>query len=205
MERKLGRRRPIQDRSRTLVDGILSAASQIISGFGYDSATTNRIACRAGVSVGSLYQYFSNKDEILQGLLEHLIQQTQREVVECLACTLDIPVHHVCSHVVGTYVRLLRRHRTVLEAAFEHALGPRQLLVINAFEREMARWLQAYIAERGQGLGPSYDSALVAVQTISTLGARIAFETNDEGESLAAERRLCDMISVVLGITAATA
>jgi AcrR family transcriptional regulator len=54
-----------------MVEAILQAAAQVFAEQGYARATTNKIAERAGVSVGSLYQYFPNKDCLLARLLAH--------------------------------------------------------------------------------------------------------------------------------------
>ncbi|RJR49660.1 MAG: TetR/AcrR family transcriptional regulator [Desulfobacteraceae bacterium] len=62
------RKQPIQRRARETVEVILEAAAQVFAEEGY-FATTNRIAQRAGVSIGSLYQYFNNKDEILSEMI----------------------------------------------------------------------------------------------------------------------------------------
>jgi AcrR family transcriptional regulator len=64
-----------QERSQITVEAILQAAAQVFESRGYASATTNRIAERAGVSIGSLYQYFPNKDAILVALArQHLAE-----------------------------------------------------------------------------------------------------------------------------------
>jgi AcrR family transcriptional regulator len=57
-----------QERAQLTVEAIVEAASQVFESRGYADATTNRIAARAGVSVGSLYQYFPNKEAILVAL-----------------------------------------------------------------------------------------------------------------------------------------
>ena len=64
------RRRPRQRRAHATVSAILEAAAEVFAREGYARATTNRIAARAGVSIGSLYQYFPNKDALLAALLE---------------------------------------------------------------------------------------------------------------------------------------
>ena len=70
------RNEPRQRRSKVLVESILLAAAEIFDRDGYEETTTDRIAERAGVSVGSLYNYFANKDAVLAGLaychIEHL-------------------------------------------------------------------------------------------------------------------------------------
>jgi AcrR family transcriptional regulator len=77
-DRRLAPRKlPKQARSETTVEAILEAAAQIFERHGYAAGTTNRIAERAGVSIGSLYQYFPNKDAVLVALVRrHLAEGT---------------------------------------------------------------------------------------------------------------------------------
>lgn len=63
------RREPRQVRAELTRERILAAAAHIFTEYGYAAGTTNRIAERARVSIGSLYQYFPNKDAILAALL----------------------------------------------------------------------------------------------------------------------------------------
>jgi AcrR family transcriptional regulator len=71
------RKLPKQSRSEATVRAILEAAAQVFERQGYAATTTNRIAERAGVSIGSLYQYFPNKDAILVALVQqHIIEST---------------------------------------------------------------------------------------------------------------------------------
>ncbi|WP_460999647.1 TetR/AcrR family transcriptional regulator [Streptomonospora sediminis] len=67
--RTAGRRR--QARGQQRIEQILHAAAAVFTEQGYDAATTNAIAARAGVSPGSLYQFFANKDDIARALAEH--------------------------------------------------------------------------------------------------------------------------------------
>ena len=63
------RKQPRQHRSRQTRQRILDAAARVFADHGYAAGTTNRIAERAGLSIGSLYQYFPNKDVILVELM----------------------------------------------------------------------------------------------------------------------------------------
>lgn len=67
------RKTPLQARSRATIETVLSAAAHIISRGGMSAFNTNAVAERAGVSIGSLYQYFPNKDAILVALIERRI------------------------------------------------------------------------------------------------------------------------------------
>jgi len=68
--RRRSRRVPAQERSRRLVQAVREAGVLILSEEGPDALTTTRIAERAGVSVGSLYQYFENRDAVLHAIYE---------------------------------------------------------------------------------------------------------------------------------------
>jgi AcrR family transcriptional regulator len=62
------RKKPRQDRSVATVDAILDATARVLTTTGYDRASTNRVAMAAGVSVGSLYQYFPSKEALVAAL-----------------------------------------------------------------------------------------------------------------------------------------
>lgn len=75
----IARKLPRQDRSRALVDAIVEAAARILVQQGRDALTTNAVALRAGVSIGSLYQYFPNREAILVAVAhDHLDVVHQR-------------------------------------------------------------------------------------------------------------------------------
>lgn len=69
------RRVPQQARSQERVDLILDTAAELFVEVGYESVTTNGIAARAGISIGSLYQYFPDKDAILHALADRYLEQ----------------------------------------------------------------------------------------------------------------------------------
>lgn len=72
------RKRPQQRRSREMVGALVEATGRVIQRHGLDATTTARIAEEAGVSVGSLYQYFADKDTLIQALMESLADDIAR-------------------------------------------------------------------------------------------------------------------------------
>lgn len=78
------RREPSQERARETVRAILEAAAQVFERYGYAAGTTNRIAERAGISIGSLYQYFPSKDAILVALTEQHLERGRELVAPLL-------------------------------------------------------------------------------------------------------------------------
>jgi AcrR family transcriptional regulator len=79
------RKQPVQARSAASVDALLSATIQVLLKVGKERLTTTRVPARAGVSVGTLYQYFPNKSALLQAALKrHLNEVTQAVERVCL-------------------------------------------------------------------------------------------------------------------------
>ncbi len=74
------RKTPIQARSTTTVDAILQATLQVLTSVGKERLTTTRVAARAGVSVGTLYQYFPNKSALLQACLRAHMDQVRTAI-----------------------------------------------------------------------------------------------------------------------------
>jgi AcrR family transcriptional regulator len=69
------RRNPRQQRAESTVDALLTAASQVLVRDGVERLSTTAVADRAGVSIGSLYQYFGNKDDLLVALAKREVGQ----------------------------------------------------------------------------------------------------------------------------------
>jgi AcrR family transcriptional regulator len=74
------RKSPVQARSAASVDAILEATIQVLLSVGKERLTTTRVSLRAGVSVGTLYQYFPNKSALLQAVLKRHLDNVAQEV-----------------------------------------------------------------------------------------------------------------------------
>jgi len=140
------RRRPVQERSRHTVDSILEAAARL---FDRGATTTGGIAKLAGVSIGSLYEYFPNKDAILGQLFEAHVD----EAVSGLSRALDeMPPEHTAlfDGVRGMVAAMLElhRHRPGLQRAFLDRLVavPAVRAQVDAAERRLRGVLQAWLA-----------------------------------------------------------
>src|SRR5215831_14997480 len=97
------RKQPVQQRSTATVTAILDATIQVLTAIGKERLTTTRVAERAGVSVGTLYQYFPNKRSLLQATLRrHLVSVT--EALEH-ACELNRnePICTMVTAIVETF------------------------------------------------------------------------------------------------------
>ncbi len=103
------RRRPARASGQSIVTAILDAASALLVESGIEGITTNAIAKRAGISVGSLYQYFPNKEAICAGIAkrvnERLLAQLKVVVSNELSAAerLDGVIDVVCSDAIGSF------------------------------------------------------------------------------------------------------
>lgn len=78
MQNETLRSKPKQKRGQMRVDAILNAASEVFAEMRYENATIIGIAARADTSVGSLYQFFANKDAILKALVERYVERASQ-------------------------------------------------------------------------------------------------------------------------------
>jgi AcrR family transcriptional regulator len=86
---------PVQARSIASVDAILKATVQVLLRVGKEKLTTTRVAARAGVSVGTLYQYFPNKRALLQSALKLHVEEILAEVDRVCVAQRGQPVEQM--------------------------------------------------------------------------------------------------------------
>jgi AcrR family transcriptional regulator len=127
------RKEPKQARSTELVAAILEAAVQVLADVGAQGFTTARVAERAGVSVGSLYQYFPNKAAILFRLQSDEWRQTTQMLARILEDAAMLPLERL-RELVHAFIR-----SECEEAAFRIALGDAAPLYRDAPEAREAR------------------------------------------------------------------
>lgn len=98
------RKEPTQARARETVKAILDASARILIEEGYETLSTNKIAQRAGVSPGTLYQYFPNKESIIAALIDHLAEECQQVLVGHLARVMSDPLPRATRAMVKALV-----------------------------------------------------------------------------------------------------
>ena len=98
----------------------MDATTRVLSSMGYEATTTNRVAEIAGVSVGSLYQYFPNKDAIMASLIQRHITERKKEIVQILEKNKDQPTEIVIDQVIGNVVAMFMGNKRLLKALLVH-------------------------------------------------------------------------------------
>jgi len=86
------RKLPRQERAKVTVDAILRAAAHILREEGYEACSTNRVALKAGVSIGSLYQYFPSKEALVMALAERHSEQAYGLLLRTAQEVKDAPL-----------------------------------------------------------------------------------------------------------------
>ncbi|AOS60888.1 AcrR family transcriptional regulator [Actinoalloteichus hymeniacidonis] len=104
------RRRPVQQRSTRRVERMLSACAELIGELGYDGVTTTLIAERAGVAVGSLYQFFPDKKAVVAELTRRNLDEFLVRVRDRFTTTIPNDWWEAVDTVFDVYVTM---HRTV--------------------------------------------------------------------------------------------
>lgn len=141
------RKRPLQARSAALVAAILDAAAHILEREGPAALTTNRVAERAGVSIGSLYQYFPNRDAILVKLAIRT-ESALRAKVEAAFLVADprdlrSGLRSLVAIAVEHHLAAPRLHAVLAEA--EARLGPLRKDELAGAEDRMSDLIGAYL------------------------------------------------------------
>ena len=98
------RKTPKQSRSAVTVEAIFTAAIQVLLRDGPSRLTTTRVATRAGVSVGTIYQYFPNKLALLYALLERHLGSLAKAVEEACEALRGRPVLEMSDELVRVFL-----------------------------------------------------------------------------------------------------
>lgn len=120
------RRRPMQARARATVEAMLDAAVVLLKRGGASSITTNCIAETAGVSIGSVYQYFPNKQALFVALHERHIREVdtaiERKIAECAHAPLEKLVASLLDGMIETHAADSRL-AALLQSEVPHRAG----------------------------------------------------------------------------------
>ncbi len=199
------RRKPVQRRSRDTVQAILDAAARLFAAAGYARTTTNHIAERAGVSIGSLYEYFPSKDAILVALTErHLAEAEERLAAELAAVRRPgMTLAAVVRRLVDVMVALHARDPGLQRVLFEEApLPPRVRARVARLEDEMAREVAALLASHGVPADEAPRAARLGVEVLESLTHRLVVHDATRGGSAAASetsRQAAEIATLLTG------
>jgi AcrR family transcriptional regulator len=112
------RKRPQQRRSRDTIDAIFEATIQVLLANGFEKTTTIQIADRAGVSIGSLYQYFPNKRALLAAIVRRHVGGVVDATIAACKSVHGKPIEAMCATIMEVFVDAKTRRPDISRALY---------------------------------------------------------------------------------------
>src|SRR6185312_1541160 len=134
-----------QQRSRATVDALVEATARVLVDEGYDRASTNRIAAVAGVSIGSLYQYFPGKEALVAAAAERHQQALARVALGAVLKVASQPIEVGARELVAAGIDAHRVDPKLHRVLSEQAPRVGRLEDIDAVERRGGAFLRGYL------------------------------------------------------------
>ena len=159
-----------QGRSRATVDALVEATARILVREGFDKASTNRIAAKAGVSVGSLYQYFPSKEALVAAVMERHNKELMQFVRGKLAAVGSLPLKRAVRELVAAAIEAHRIDPKLHRVLAEQIPRTGKLEHIETFNRENYALFRAYLEAHSDEFR-AIDLALAAFVCVTTIEA----------------------------------
>lgn len=177
------RRKPKQERARVLVDAILTATAQLLRELGAKAVTTNKVAARAGVSVGSLYQYFPNKTALFTAVAERHALETEQAILPLLDRLAVEPPEELVDTIVEALVALERVDAVLHAELMRLSLWGQTSGVIQTCRRTFEAHLADLLARRAADLPRPLDPTATARVLVRAMGGvfEVCAQEPDEG------------------------
>lgn len=160
-----------QERSRVTVDALVEATARVLVREGYDRASTNRIAAVAGVSIGSLYQYFPGKEALVAAVIERHTQELSQVVRDALLKVGARPIEIATRELVAAAIDAHRVDPKLHRVLAEEVPRTGRLANIDAVERYAREHFRGYLeAHRSEIEIADLDlAAFILVTTVEAL------------------------------------
>lgn len=175
------RKTPQQQRSREMVERILAAGRTVVLRDGYDAASTNRIAAEAGVSPGSLYQYFPNKDAVLNAIVGRYSDDVADRITAALADRFELNETgpEMVRATLEALLDALGENAELLRIVADELPRSENLARAEALEERVTGLISAYLAARPpelrSDLAPT-TAAWILVRAIENLSVRYVLD-----------------------------
>lgn len=176
------RKKASQGRSRATVDALIEATARILVKEGFDKASTNRIAEAAGVSVGSLYQYFPSKEALVVAVIDRHNKESMQLVRGALAEIVTLPLKQAIRKMVAVAIEAHRINPRLHRVLTEQIPRTGRLEHAESFNRENFSLFRTYLEgcrEKLRVVDPEL-AAFVCVTSIEAV-AHNAVLRGDEG------------------------
>lgn len=172
------RRRPAQARSRRTVQRIVDAGATVLAERGYHEASTNRIAAAAGVSPGTLYGYFADKDEIVAAVIERVVDGFAEAVAPALRAAAGRPIEESTHMVLSAVLAEVEARAELIEAFIDRVPAERYAPRVDALRERVSDVTYHLVAASlpGAPVDELERAVWIAVRTVEHLTVRFALQ-----------------------------
>ncbi len=166
MTHENSRRIPKQPRGQERFDQVLDTAANLFFEKGFEGTTTNEIARRAGMSIGALYQYFNNKEAIVEALADRYVK-TWREVMEDLlaADVEDSPTGAAVDRLLDPIVKFHSSHPALHPLWLGSEVSQKLRDSMRAMDEEILGRVEQLLEARVPGI--PHDRARIVVRVMA--------------------------------------
>ena len=164
------RKNASQNRSRATVDALIEATARILVREGFDKASTNRVAEQAGVSVGSLYQYFPSKEALVAAVIDRHNRELMQVVRGALAEVAALPMEQAVRKLIAVAIKAHRIDPKLHRVLAEQIPRTGRLENIAAFNRETYALFRTYLESHADELR-AVDLELAAFVCVTSIEA----------------------------------
>ena len=184
------RKQPRQSRSLMTVEDILEAAAQLLVAEGRDALTTTRVAERAGVSVGTLYQYFADLDTLLAKLVEQHLQRERDAMTAALHAGSSMPLPQLLDRLVDAFTGVFAEHPELSGALYSEIRRASWRPELDELGQDTTHVIAHLLHQRADEVRVSDPSlaAFVLVNAIDALVQRAAAQRPEDVRSGAVAR-----------------
>lgn len=189
-----------QKRSRLTVDALVEATARILVTEGFDHASTNKIARLAGVGIGSLYQYFPNKEALVGAVVDRHSEATLQIVRAALAKVALRPVDEAIAALVRVGIDAHRVNPKLHRVLTEQVPRVGRLDSVQAIGRESYALVRAYLEAHRDELAVTDPglAAFVCVTTVEALTHTAVVDRPDAISDVEAERFIDEVTLLVV-------
>ena len=195
------RKSPVQARSAASVEAILDATLQVLLAVGKERLTTTRVAKRAGVSVGTLYQYFPNKSSLLQAALRRNLETIRDLMLVHMRTLAGIPFADMAASVATTFLEAKLREPRASVALYAVSSDVDGWAISRAITEEIRAGFVALLRTAPDAVADAELAASVLLGAIGGVGRRLV-ESADPATVFPAFRR--ELETLVRGYVAQT-
>jgi len=178
------RKRPRQARSAATLDAIFEATIQVLLADGARGLTTTRVAARAGVSVGTMYQYFPHKQALIYALNERYLERLAETVEACCRAAAGRSVGAMLDALIATYWGAKTERADVTRALYRSVVEMDNDALVDTFARRVDAATLAMLESAPDAAFHDLRTVNLTLVTVIFGTIRNAFERNLSQEAI---------------------